>query len=427
MTVIWLIAALVACLAVQAFFAAGEIAMVSADDLKVQAESERGERDSRLLAGLLARRDRIMALVLTSTNLANTIAAAVLTSFLYTINPHLGLLAPLILVPMTLVLGESIPKLLTVRHALRFARMAARPLTAMVTALAPLLALETALSRAMRRLIGVAPETQSVFMTREDLALLIHRPPSEAPAQHDAILPAERQMISRIFRFSRSEARKAMVPLVRVEAVADDVSLSAAIEVVRREGFTRLPVFHNRIVDIIGVVQVFDLLEAPDLSRPVSEVMRPVSYFSEATPLDEILLALQRTGENLAVVVDEYGGAAGIITVEDLLEEVVGEIEDEYDAREELARVTDRNTIMVSARAAITELNERFGLKLPEGDEYATIGGLVVERLGHIPKPGEQLKVGDLTIAVARSDARAVRELALHLTHPLRLEAARRR
>ncbi|MFZ0887824.1 MAG: CNNM domain-containing protein, partial [Candidatus Binataceae bacterium] len=138
MTVIWLIAALVACLAVQAFFAAGEIAMVSADDLKVQAESERGERDSRLLAGLLARRDRIMALVLTSTNLANTIAAAVLTSFLYTINPHLGLLAPLILVPMTLVLGESIPKLLTVRHALRFARMAARPLTAMVTALAPL-------------------------------------------------------------------------------------------------------------------------------------------------------------------------------------------------------------------------------------------------------------------------------------------------
>src|SRR5208337_263757 len=119
---------------------------------------------------------------------------------------------------------------------------AARPLTAMVTALAPLLALETALSRAMRRLIGVAPETQSVFMTREDLVLLIHRPPSEARAQHDAILPAERRMISRIFRFSRSEARKAMVPLVRVEAVTDDAPLSAAIEVVRREGFTRLPV-----------------------------------------------------------------------------------------------------------------------------------------------------------------------------------------
>ena len=412
---------------VQAFFAASEIALVMADELKVRAESERGETDSRLLAGLLARRDRLLALVLTSTNLANAIAAAILTSFLYAISPRLGLLAPFILVPLTLVLGESAPKLLALKRPLDFARVAARPLKLLATVLAPLLAIETALSRSVRAAGRRAcRRAERVHDPRRS------RPAASSPrrrshAGRDAILPAERQMISRIFRFSRSEARKAMVPLVRVEAVSDDTTLARAIEVVRREGFTRLPVFNERIVNIIGVVHVFDLLEAPDLNRPVSEVMRPVSYFPEATPLDEILLALQRTGESLAVVVDEYGGAAGIITVEDLLEEVVGEIDDEYDSREELARVVDLKTLAVSARAAVAELNERFGLRLPEGDEYATIGGLVVERLGHIPKPGEQLKVGDLTISVARSDARAVRELVLQLAQPLRSESARRR
>jgi len=425
MTAAGLAIAVAACVAVQAFFAAGEIALVMTDELKVRAESEGGAADSRLLSGLLARRDRLLALVLTSTNLANAIAAAILTSFLYAISPHVGLLAPFILVPLTLVLGESAPKLLALKHPLAFARFAAQPLKLLATVLAPLLAMETALSRMVRRLTGVPAGVQSVFMTRDDLTLLLHRQGGDA--HRDAILPAERQMISRILRFSRSEARKAMVPLIRVEAVPDDTTLARAIEVVQRQGFTRLPVFNQRVVNITGVIHVFDLLEAPDLNRPVSEVMRPVSYFPEATPLDEILVALQRTGESMAVVVDEYGGAAGIITVEDLLEEVVGEIDDEYNAREELARVIDPKTLAVSARASVGELNERFGLRLPEGDEYATIGGLVVERLGHIPKPGEQLKVGDLTISVARSDARAVRELVLELAQPLRPEAVRRR
>jgi CBS domain containing-hemolysin-like protein len=125
--------------------------------------------------------------------------------------------------------------------------------------------------------------------------------------------------------------------------------------------------------------------------------------------------------------VDEYGGSSGIITIEDLLEEVVGEIEDEYDVREELARIAGPRTLMVSGHATVADLNDRFGLGLPEADEYTTIGGLMVERLGHIPKPGEQLRAGDNMLTVARSDARAVREVVLHLDRPLKLEPSRRR
>ena len=425
MGLVYLLIALAACIAMQAFFSASEIAVVSADEIKVRAEFARGAENARLLTRLLARRDRLLAVILTSTTLATASEAALLTTFLHTFGRGHDLLAPFILAPLTLILAESVPKLMALRYPLGFARLAARPLNLISIALEPLIAAETWLSRGLRRLAGVSPEVASVFLTREDLALLVRR--EGAAPSGDAILPAERQMISRIFRFTHSEARKVMVPLVRVEAVPQETSLAGAIEVVRREGFSRLPVFDQRIVNIVGVVHVFDLLEAPDLSRPVGELMRPVSYFAEATPADEILIAMQRTGENLAVVVDEYGGAAGIITVEDLLEEIVGEIEDEYDVAEELTRVVSPRTLAVAGRTPVAELNERFGLRLPESDDYATIAGLVVDRLGHIPKPGEQLKVNDLSISVVRSDARAVRELILNLPQPVRLEHARRR
>jgi putative hemolysin len=429
MSVVGLIVALLACLVVQAFFSASEIALVSADDLKVRAESEGGHERSRLLDQLLVNRDRLLALTLTGTNLATVLAAVLLTSFLYRLGPRLVYLAPFILTPITLLLGESIPKLLTLGDPHRFAQFAARPLRFLATLLAPVLVAETIISRMLRGLAGVPADAESVFLTRDDLSRLMRRRPADASEQppHDAILPVEQQMISRIFRFSRADARKAMVPLVRVDAVPEETTLAAAIETVRREGFSRLPVFRRRITDIVGVVHVFDLLRAPDLSRPVSDVMRPVSYFPESMPLDEALVAMQRTGENLAVIVDEYGGAAGILALEDLIEEIVGDIEDEHDLGEELARIVSPRALSVVGRAPIAELNERFGIKLPEADEYATIGGLVVERLGHIPKPGERLVEGDLTITVTRSDARAVREIMLNLAHPIRAELLKRR
>jgi putative hemolysin len=423
-----IVAAIATCLLVQAFFAASEIAMVVTDESKLDAANRRAGRESPLLLALLRRRERVLALTLTGANLATVIAASVLTTFLHQFGPHTSYLAPFVLAPLTLLIGESLPKLLTFRHPIGFARVAARPLRALEAAFWPLLAAETVVSRWLRRIAGVPAGAQSVFITREDLALMIRSLGDQPhPTIDDAILPAERQMISRIFRFKNADARQAMVPLVRVEAVALETTLAEAAEIARRTGFSRIPVFEKRIVNIVGLLHVFDLLEAPDLSRPVKEVMRQVAYFAESTPLDEILLTFQRTGQNLAVIVDEYGGAAGILTLEDLLEEIVGEIEEEHGPGEELVRVISPRALSASARAPVTELNERFRLRLPESTEYATIGGLVVERLGHIPRPGEQLKAGEATLTVVRADARAVREILITPVRPLNAEQARRR
>ncbi len=421
------IAAIALCLLVQAFFAASEIAMVVTDEIKLRTAGERSGRPAAVLLALLQRRERILALTLTGVNLATVIAASVLTSFLHQLHPASAYFAPFILAPLSLLLGESLPKLLAFRRPAGFAHIAARPLRALETAFWPMLEVETVFGRWLRRIAGIPAEAHGVFITREDLAVLVRSLGEQPQPAEDAILPAERQMISRIFRFTHAEARQAMVPLVRVEAVPLETTLAEAIEVVRRTGFSRIPVFEERIVNLVGVLHVFDLLEAPDLSRPVKEVMRPVGYFAESAPLDEILLVFQRTGQNLAVVVDEYGGASGILTLEDLLEEIVGEIEEEHRAGEELVRVISPRSLAASARAPVAELNERFGLKLPESGEYASIGGLVVERLGHIPRPGEQLKAGDATLTVVRADARAVREVVITPARPLSPEQGRRR
>jgi putative hemolysin len=221
---------------------------------------------------------------------------------------------------------------------------------------------------------------------------------------------SEAGLVARIVRFASKTARDALVPLVDVCAVPDTASVGDALALVRERGFSRLPVFHERVFNVLGLVSSLDLLGVPDPRRPVRDVMREALFVPESKPLPELLTTLQAEGRNLAVVVDEYGGAVGLVTVEDLVEEIVGEIEDEYDVPRDLYRRIAPGVYLLSARAPVTEVNERFGWNLPQG-EYETIGGLVLERLGRVPKPGDGLPVGRVRIEVARASARAVLEV----------------
>jgi len=162
--------------------------------------------------------------------------------------------------------------------------------------------------------------------------------------------------------------------------------------------------------NMIGIVSILDLLGLVDLEQPVTAVMREAFFVPASKPLPELLGTLQAEGRNLALVVDEYGGAVGLVTVEDLVEEIVGEIEDEYDAPRELYRQVAPGIFLVSARAPVLEVNERFGWNVPQG-EYETLAGLVLERLGRVPKPGDGVVVGRVRLEVTRASPRAVQEL----------------
>jgi len=250
-----------------------------------------------------------------------------------------------------------------------------------------------------------------------------------ADTHREDLAPDERRLLHNILRLHAVTAADVMVPRADISAMELETPLARVIELVKREGHSRFPVYRGALDEIVGMLHVKDLIAHWSQRRgfALEKVLRKVLFAAPSMRVLDLLKEMRISHIHLALVVDEYGGVDGLVTIEDLVEEIVGEIEDEYDVAEELTRVVGPRTLAVAGRTPVAELNERFGLRLPESDDYATIAGLVVERLGHIPKSGEQLKVNDLSISVVRSDARAVRELILNLAQPIRPEHPRRR
>jgi Mg2+/Co2+ transporter CorC len=261
--------------------------------------------------------------------------------------------------------------------------------------------LGAALRRVERLLAG-----SGCALRRAGLAPLVRgRETEEAQA-------AERHMIRRVFDFANVTVREIMVPLVNVIAMRDDTPIDEVIRIAQREGFSRLPVFHLRLPNIIGVLHAFDLL-APGSAHTAADLTRAPTFVVQSALAGEVLRHLQVEGGNLAVVVDEHGGAVGIVAVEDILEVVVGEIEDEYDVKEDPVQQVGPRTYLVDGRAKIDRLNERFPWRLPTGD-YETIGGLVVEQLGgvRIPRVGETVDLPEVVLRVTKASPRSIDEVA---------------
>jgi len=351
----------------------------------------------RMRAGILASTAGAAALV-TSGALAALVAKLVWV--------HLGRgwipLAVAVTAPCVVVLADLVPRGLAAELPGESRPKIEAVLLVCAVLLAPLLAVEWLLVRMLvRGRVSAAPSLVTLRRLGTWLAARPGREPLDVP---------EAGLVARIARFAGKTARDGLVPLVDVCAVPDTATVGDAVRLVREHGFSRLPVFHERIFNVIGIVSSHDLLGVADLARPVTDAMREAFFVPESKALPELLTALQAGGRNLAVVVDEYGGAVGLVTIEDLVEEIVGEIEDEYDAPRELYRRVARGVYVVSARAQVSEVNERFGWNLPQG-EYETVAGLVLERLGRVPKPGDALWAGRVRIEVVRATPRAVLEV----------------
>jgi len=303
-------------------------------------------------------------------------------------------------VPAMLVVLDMVPRGALPDALARHRRTFEVPLVVAGVLLAPVLAAE----RALGTLLGRPGPGMPLAALRRLGAWLAGRP-GRGPLD-----VSEAGLVARIARFGNKTASDAMVPLVDVRAVADTATAADVVGLVLEQGFSRLPVFHERVDNVTGIVSSLDLLGVADPARPVSAVVRDAYFVPESKPLPQLLTALQAEGRNLAVVVDEYGGAVGLMTIEDLVEQIVGEIEDEYDEPRDLYRRVAPGVFMVSARAPVADVNERFGWNLPQG-EYETLAGLVLERLGRVPKIGDAVLAGRVELVVSRATARAVQEL----------------
>lgn len=388
------------CVILQGFFSGAEIALVSADRLVLQARAKEGQRGAAMALAMLETPARTLGTCLVGTNIslitATTVASGVVAD-------QFGLPAAAtaaFVVPITLTFGEMIPKALYQHNATRLAPLVVFPLKAVSFLVWPLLLLLDLFNR----LLGSSHDNEGV--TREELRLLLDNVGNRSPD----LSANDREMLQRVLAFTEAVVEDAMVPLIEVTAVDDKATIGHAARRMTESGHSRLPIYSGRIDRIIGIVLHPDLLSADDWSRPVIEVSRPPLFVPETKPVDELLVEMRRQRQRMAVAVDEYGGAAGIITIEDLLEEIVGEIEDESDrARPRVRRVGDREWLAVG-RAEREHLEVATGLQLPDGD-YETVAGYLLSELGRVPSVGDGVVCGRHTLTVSKASDRAVLEV----------------
>lgn len=401
---------LLLCLLAEGFFTGTEMAVVNADKLSLRSRARHGSKRARLVLSFLAKPGRFFSTTLLGTNLA-VVTASVCTT--YFINNRFGeryeWLA-LILSPVILILGELVPKSLFQHHADHIVLKTAYPLKLFGILFAPVIFI---LSRLTNVLLGsvtrrVGSETP---IARDELEMLLKG--GEEEISGGKAETSRKTIISRIFDLAEKRAVNIMRPLVDVDAIPITATREEAIRAFEEEGHSRLPVFRDRIFNIVGILTNIDLL-MPEPGVSVKERMRPAYYVPEGMPLDELLVAMKKKGEPMVIVVDEFGGASGILTFEDLIEEVVGEIQDEYDTQPPLYYRVGKNRFLASGRLSILEANEKLKLDLPPGD-YETVAGFLIHQLGRIPKSGTDYRFGKLRFLVHRANERAVQEMEIHL------------
>lgn len=311
---------------------------------------------------------------------------------------------------LTIVVGEIVPRSVALRRPGRVALLIARPLRVFMVLLAPLAAVALALSNLLVRPFGLTATFAAPIITEEELRALL-----EASAQSGAIEEDEKDIIRNVISFGDTDVRQVMTPRIDVKAVAVGAGLAALLELIVRSGHSRIPVYEGSVDSIIGIVHAKDLL--PALARgerdlDVRTVMRAPLLVPENRSIDDLLDEFRRSSVQLAVVQDEYGGTAGLVTVEDLLEELVGDIKDEYDREEPPLTPLGPGVWRVDARFAIDDLNEALDLDLPHED-FDTVGGFVFGQVGHQPEPGEAVHYETLEFVIEKMDGRRVDKVRL--------------
>jgi CBS domain containing-hemolysin-like protein len=395
-----------ACVIAQGFFSGAEIALGTSNRNRLRQQAQGGSFGAKIAEKLQARPQVLLATTLLGANLATVIVAVSVALYLEAQGWHGVWAAPVVMVPM-LVLGQLVPKTVMQAQADRLASVVAPPLRLVSLILWLPVLVVSGFAGAMTRLAGT--DRKKALVTRDELAMLIE---SEPESDKPDITADEREMIANVLELSESTVYDLMVPLSEVTALPEDTPLhEAALEVADKQ-HSRVPVYRSRVDDIVGIVHQFDLLQNGQTpagrQRPVGEVARPAIYVPESMKAIDLLVALQAEGNHIAVVVDEYGGAVGIVTFEDLLEAVVGAIDDEYDDEPSPIKAERPGVWRIEAKTAVARINQELELGLPESDEYETIAGLLIEHMRHIPERGAVLTLGNVAIEVIAATDRAV-------------------
>ncbi len=373
-----------------AFFAASEAALVSLSRVRAKGMVDRGLRRAHAVVKLQEDRNRSLTTILVGNTIV-LLAADSLSTYLFIRAgvPSAAVISTIIMAIVFLLFGEIIPKTVAVSDSDRWALRLAPAMLWVCWLLTPVVQSFLFVTDLLLRPFGM-PHSRQIFITEEDIRALVN-----VGAEQKVLEEQERQMIHSVIEFGDTIVREVMTHRQDVVAVEINDSPRRALDLVIAEGYAKIPVFENTKDDIVGVVHDRELLislaNGTLSSMPLRELMRPVTHVPENKKIAELLREMQRDKFSMAIVVDEYGGTAGLVTMEDLLEEIVGEIRDEHDeGEEEPIRIVKENEAVIDAAVNIEDVNAQLGTHLPH-EEFETIGGYTVGRFGRLPQEGEEI------------------------------------
>jgi putative hemolysin len=387
-------------LLLSAFFSGSETALLGADWLKMRYLMRKGDKRARIHQVLMERRDLLLGTILVGNNVVNIAASAIATALALGLFGERGIaVATAAMTLALLVFGEIAPKTFASQRAEAVA-LSVSPIFGLLSrALYPAVVTVTFLSNSLLKLFGARPEaTPRPSLSEDEIHTLI-----ADGAGTGAVAESKRRMLHGIFQMGRQMAREVMVPRTRVRALDVSTPLNEAVETFVTTGYTRLPVYRESLDEMVGIAHARDALAILGRGEAgtLASIARDPFFVPESKDLESLLYEFQTRRTHMAVVVDEYGGVEGIVTLEDVLEEIVGEIRDEHDVEGEAIRFLPGGEVLVHGGVSIRDANERLKLRLPT-DVDVTLGGFVMTRLGHIPEVGESFRHGRAVFRVER-------------------------
>ena len=405
----------VLCVILSAFFSSSEVALISITRAKVRTLVNEGKPGSKAVAELKESPEHLLITILIGNNIVNVAAATLATSLAIKAFGDIGVgIATFFVVIILLVFGEIGPKIYAARASDSFALGVAPVVLFLSRIFSPLIWLVEKVSPTF----GIGKEVGEASVTEEEIKEWI-----DVGKEDGTIEQGEQEMLYSVLEFSDTTAREIMTPRVDVTLMEDTVTFEEAIRIFNETGFSRIPVYRDHIDNITGILNVKDVFSAMVSHRrdsTIKEVMYDPMFVPETKKIDDLLKELQVHRVQMAIVIDEYSSFVGIVTVEDILEEIVGDIMDEYDKEEpEIQNLSD-GVFVVDAQMWVEDLNDTMGLTLPVSESYETIGGLIIDRLGHLPQhPGEKAEIEEahLTLVVMQMHGRRIIKVKI-VVHP---------
>lgn len=406
---------LIILLMLSAFFSSAETALTTVNRIRIRSLADDGSKRAKTVLKITDNSGKMLSAILIGNNIVNVAAASITTSLAYSLGGSAVAIANAVITIAILLFGEITPKTTATIHAEKLALIYAPIISIFMKIMTPVIFIINGLSNAVLLLLRIDPNAKNQTMTENELRTIVDVSHEDGVIESD-----EKEMIYNVFDLGDAKAKDVMVPRVHVTFADVNTTYEELIEIFREDKFTRLPIFEDSTDNVIGTINMKDLLLFDNTKEfHIRDILREAYFTYEYKNISELLVEMREASFNIAIVLDEYGDTAGLITLEDILEEIVGEIHDEYDENEEdfIKEIGERE-YMIEGSTNLDDLNDRLDLQL-ESEDYDSLGGFIIEHLDRLPEEGDSITTEDgLRLVVESLDKNRIESVHAYLPDP---------